>query len=69
VPTSTSEPTSCRFAPRCPHAFEDCEAVHPERIDVGDGNVDHEAACLLYDDRFEESAPEEKFANDGGERA
>jgi peptide/nickel transport system ATP-binding protein len=45
VPTPTAEATSCRFAPRCPEATAECEAVHPERVDVGE---DHTAACLLY---------------------
>jgi len=47
VPTPTTPPTGCRFAPRCPHATEDCERVHPPFVGVG---PDHEAACLLYDD-------------------
>ncbi|MFW5934810.1 MAG: ABC transporter ATP-binding protein [Halolamina sp.] len=69
VPTSTSKPSSCRFAPRCPHAFDACEAVHPDRITVGDPDADHEAACLLYDDQFEESPPAEGVEADGGETA
>ena len=60
VPTPTSEPNECRFAPRCPAAFEDCERVHPEHVSVG---TDHTAACLLHDDRFAESADEPVFAN------
>ena len=54
VPTPTEEPTDCRFAPRCEHAFEACDRVHPDRITVGE---DHETACLLYDDRFDEEPP------------
>ena len=67
VPTSTSEPTDCRFAPRCEHAFGACEEVHPSRVRV-DG-VDHEVACLLYQDEFEETPPEGGVDVDGGETA
>jgi peptide/nickel transport system ATP-binding protein len=61
VPTPTSEPTECRFAPRCPKAFEDCENVHPESVPVEeDAEVaDHGVACLLYP----ESMPEGKRVN------
>ena len=48
VPTPNEDPTYCRFAPRCPEAFEDCEAVHPERVGVANDADDHVAACLLY---------------------
>jgi peptide/nickel transport system ATP-binding protein len=47
VPIPTASPSHCRFAPRCPKAFEDCERVHPQLVDVGDEDG-HEAACLLY---------------------
>jgi len=46
VPTPTAPADHCRFAPRCPKAFEDCERVHPESVDVGDR--EHTASCLLY---------------------
>lgn len=46
VPTPTEKPSYCRFAPRCPEAFDACNAVHPRLVDLeGRG---HEAACLLY---------------------
>jgi len=48
VPTPNENPTFCRFAPRCPEAFEDCEAVHPEQVNVRTDEDDHSAACLLY---------------------
>jgi peptide/nickel transport system ATP-binding protein len=50
VPTPTEEPTYCRFAPRCPKAFEDCESVHPTKVAVtADGDADeHGVSCLLY---------------------
>jgi peptide/nickel transport system ATP-binding protein len=47
VPTPNEPPTYCRFAPRCPEAFEACQAVHPKSVDVSD-EADHTAACLLY---------------------
>ncbi|WP_435099027.1 ABC transporter ATP-binding protein [Halarchaeum sp. P4] len=48
VPTPTSQATDCRFAPRCPKAFDDCRSVHPASVPVSDDAEDHTAACLLY---------------------
>jgi peptide/nickel transport system ATP-binding protein len=48
VPTPTEAPTDCRFAPRCPRAFDACEEVHPVPVPVGQEAADHAAACLLY---------------------
>ena len=50
VPTPHGAATYCRFAPRCPKAFDECESIHPAHVDVGDGDVVHTAACLLYPD-------------------
>ena len=51
VPTPNEPATSCRFAPRCPRAFDECEAVHPEHVAVDEtADADHTAACLLYPD-------------------
>ncbi len=44
-PDLVDPPRGCRFAPRCPQAFEDCVAIDPERTTVGE---EHEAACLLH---------------------
>ncbi|ELY94686.1 peptide ABC transporter ATPase [Natrialba chahannaoensis JCM 10990] len=56
VPTPNEPATYCRFAPRCPKAFEECEAVHPDTVPVGDAGedeqTDHTAACLLYIDKY-----------------
>ena len=49
VPTPNEQATSCRFAPRCPKAFEDCEDVHPVHVPISEDG-DHSAACLLYPD-------------------
>ncbi|WP_254821220.1 ABC transporter ATP-binding protein [Haloglomus halophilum] len=48
VPTANEPARDCRFAPRCPEAFDACEAVHPVPVDVGQDHTDHAAACLLY---------------------
>ncbi|MFC7071546.1 ABC transporter ATP-binding protein [Halovenus rubra] len=53
VPTPNEQATYCRYAPRCPEAFEECDSIHPEHVPVEDGikdgpDVDHTAACLLY---------------------
>ena len=50
VPTANEPATDCRFAPRCPEAFDACEQVHPVNVDVSEGDADHTAACLLYPD-------------------
>ncbi len=47
VPTPNGPATDCRFAPRCPKAFDACEAVEPAHVDVGDAEG-HTASCLLY---------------------
>ncbi|OLZ41673.1 dipeptide/oligopeptide/nickel ABC transporter ATP-binding protein [Natrinema saccharevitans] len=47
VPTPNEPATSCRFAPRCPKAFDECDAVHPVPVSVEEGTDDHTAACLL----------------------
>ncbi len=48
VPTPNEPPTYCRFAPRCPEAFEACDEVHPALLPVGADDTEHSAACLLY---------------------
>lgn len=52
VPTPNEEPTYCRFAPRCPKAFDACDTVHPSNVDVSETTADHTAACLLYPDNM-----------------
>lgn len=54
VPTPNEPATSCRFAPRCPKAFEDCEQVHPVSVPVDNESPDHTAACLLYPEEMTE---------------
>ena len=50
VPTPNEPATYCRFADRCPEAFDECEAVHPVPVGVSDTDTDHTASCLLYPD-------------------
>jgi len=58
VPTPNAPASDCRFAPRCPKAFDDCSEVHPVHVSVSEGG-DHTAACLLYpDDRSRDEAVE-----------
>jgi peptide/nickel transport system ATP-binding protein len=47
VPTPTGRATDCRFAPRCPQAFEDCRETAPSHVDLDGEN--RSAACLLHD--------------------
>lgn len=55
VPTPNEEATYCRFAPRCPEAFDACDAVAPAHVSVGD-DPEHTAACLLYPEEQTEEA-------------
>lgn len=65
VPTPTEPATSCRYAPRCPKAFEACEAIHPVHVPVDADDPEHTAACLLYpEDRSQPAAVE--FHRDQG---
>lgn len=55
VPSLQNMPqVGCRFADRCPKAFEDCKNITPQLAEVADG---HAARCLLY-----ESCYPEKYA-------
>jgi peptide/nickel transport system ATP-binding protein len=36
VPTPTEAATYCRYAPRCPKAFDECDRIHPEHVPVGE---------------------------------
>jgi peptide/nickel transport system ATP-binding protein len=54
VPTPNEPAMDCRFAPRCPKAFDACTKIHPESVQVGKSN-DHTAGCLLYPEDVNES--------------
>lgn len=57
VPTPNESAKSCRFAPRCPKAFEACNRVHPRLVSVTEDAAEHSTACLLYpDDRSRSDA-------------
>ncbi|MDZ5813184.1 ABC transporter ATP-binding protein, partial [Halorubrum sp. AD140] len=70
VPTPNEEPTYCRFAPRCPKAFDECEAVHPVPVPVDETADRHTAACLLYpeDESTEAAIARHRGSTHGGER-
>ncbi len=69
VPTPRGPATACRFAPRCPKAFEECTGVHPANVDVGLQDGEHTAACLLYpDDVDQETALAVHRERDGDSR-
>lgn len=46
VPSPANPPSGCYFHTRCPVAFDHCEQVEPQMVDLGDG---HQAACLLLE--------------------
>ena len=44
VPTLKDMPAGCRFAPRCPHATEQCSKQQPPLVSVG---AEHQVRCFL----------------------
>jgi oligopeptide/dipeptide ABC transporter ATP-binding protein len=46
VPNPLKFPEGCRFAPRCPFAFDRCFSEYPEQIHQGD----HSVSCFLKGD-------------------
>ena len=44
VPSPLAYPVGCRFAPRCPHAFDRCRREQPALFPVAEGRV---SACFL----------------------
>ena len=73
VPTPTEPATYCRYAPRCPEAFDACETVHPVHVPVGEDADDHTAACLLYPEEEPQSEAvayhRERGRNTGGDQS
>jgi oligopeptide/dipeptide ABC transporter ATP-binding protein len=47
-PDPANLPPGCAFHPRCPHAFDRCQAETPVDIDIADG---HCAKCWLLDEQ------------------
>lgn len=66
VPTPNEPATYCRFAPRCPKAWDDCEAVHPRSVPIDDEAEDHTAACLLYPEQLPTADAVDVHRRDGG---
>ncbi|MBS4208480.1 ABC transporter ATP-binding protein [Bacillus sp. FJAT-50079] len=50
VPSPENFPKGCRFAPRCPHAFDRCYHEMPSLTAVDD---QRSVRCFLYDDKGE----------------
>lgn len=65
VPTPNEPATYCRFAPRCPKAFEECEHVHPVPTNISADVDDHTVACLLYPEDMETTAAVEHHQRQG----
>jgi len=54
MPSAVDPPSGCRFRSRCPAEFGECSKVNPPLFEVEEG---HEAACLLYDERYGREEP------------
>jgi len=69
VPTPNERATDCRFAPRCPKAFDECEQINPALVEASADSQDHTVACLLYpEDRSTADAVEyHRQQSNGGE--
>jgi len=67
VPTPNAPAKHCRFAPRCPVAFDACERIPPQPVTVEDGDV-HTASCLLYPEGETEAERAEHHRAAAGER-
>ncbi len=69
VPTPTEPATYCRYAPRCPKAFDACEVVHPVHVPVNEAAEGHTAACLLYPEDQPRPAAVEQHRKRGDTRS
>ena len=65
VPTPTGPATDCRFAPRCPAAFDACTTFHPRHQPIGAEGSDRTAACLLHDDTHDRTPADVYDGTDG----
>jgi oligopeptide/dipeptide ABC transporter ATP-binding protein len=54
-PDLVTPPPACRYAPRCPERFDDCDRVDPVLGDVG---AQWRAACLLHASAYPRSRAE-----------
>ncbi|MBI2305732.1 MAG: ABC transporter ATP-binding protein [Rhodocyclales bacterium] len=64
VPTLAAMPAGCRFAPRCPHAWERCRSESPDWSAAGEG---HRVRCHLYGEGLEATA--KRLVAEGTERS
>lgn len=60
VPPLTHYPQGCRFHPRCPFAMKKCQEGVIEEFAIP-GNVNHKAACLLWDHSHESEIKRREF--------
>ena len=72
VPTPTAPASDCRFAPRCPKAFDECTSVHPETVapEESADPDEHGVSCLLYPEDLPEARRIDDYhvADDGGDQ-
>ena len=47
MPDPTDLPQGCKFAPRCPHCTERCQAQNPPEVEISSG---HMVKCLRAKD-------------------
>lgn len=69
VPTPNEPAAYCRFAPRCPKAFEECERIHPVSVPVGAEEEERTAACLLYPEGLSKGAAAQHHIDRGANTA
>ncbi|MFO1257457.1 MAG: dipeptide ABC transporter ATP-binding protein [Gammaproteobacteria bacterium] len=53
IPSPRNPPNGCHFAPRCPHAFEQC-VVYPPIYKL---TQSHQVKCYLYENLMESNVP------------
>lgn len=58
-PSATDPPDGCRFHPRCPHAVEACTGGEQPPLESINGDADHVAACIFYDEDHDASVVRE----------
>ncbi|MWG34386.1 ABC transporter ATP-binding protein [Halomarina oriensis] len=61
LPSVTNPPDGCRFAPRCPHAVDDCFTGDQPPMYSVEG-ADQEVSCVFYGDGYDESVVQTEFA-------
>ena len=64
MPSAVGPPSGCRFRTRCPVALEDCSRIEPPRAET---EPNHEVACILYDENYDEPEPQLHSRTRGGD--